>query len=165
MKTNPQSKSAGSPGSRALGQDFNSYKPSTSNYKQVHKDLIVIDSCTNLIGLDKDPQYIDWYKQGGNTAIAISVSFGPMSAVSSVSDKMQTLDQMGFMHKLFHKRDDLILVRTTADILRAKQEGKLGIKSGQGFYDYGGVSREEVLRKRDLYFIRQLKLIREVQAG
>ncbi len=43
------------------------------------------------------------------------------------------------------------------------QEGKLGIKSGQGFYDYGRVSREEVLRKRDLYFIRQLKLIREVR--
>lgn len=43
------------------------------------------------------------------------------------------------------------------------QEGKLGIKSGQGFYDYGRVSQEEVLRKRDLYFIRQLKLIHEVQ--
>ncbi|HSB05404.1 MAG TPA: 3-hydroxyacyl-CoA dehydrogenase NAD-binding domain-containing protein [Thermodesulfobacteriota bacterium] len=44
------------------------------------------------------------------------------------------------------------------------REGKLGIKSGQGFYDYQGVSRDEVLRKRDLYFIRQLKLIREVKA-
>jgi len=45
------------------------------------------------------------------------------------------------------------------------REGKLGIKAGQGFYDYQGVSRDEVLRRRDLYFIRQLKLIREVKAS
>jgi len=45
------------------------------------------------------------------------------------------------------------------------REGKLGIKTGRGFYDYQGVSRGEVLRKRDLYFIRQLKLIRQVKAS
>jgi 3-hydroxybutyryl-CoA dehydrogenase len=44
-------------------------------------------------------------------------------------------------------------------------EGKLGIKTGLGFYDYQGISRDEVLRKRDLYFIRQLKLIRDVKAS
>jgi 3-hydroxybutyryl-CoA dehydrogenase len=41
--------------------------------------------------------------------------------------------------------------------------GDLGIKTGKGFYDYSRTSREEVLRKRDLYFIRQLKLIHQVQ--
>ncbi len=43
-------------------------------------------------------------------------------------------------------------------------EGDLGIKTGKGFYDYEDISRDEVLRKRDLYFVRQLKLIREIES-
>lgn len=40
---------------------------------------------------------------------------------------------------------------------------KLGIKTGQGFYSYQEGVREKILRQRDLYFVRQLKLIREIQ--
>ena len=93
----------------------------------LHDEIVTIDGQSPLLIETHDEQYIDWYKQGGTTAWAVSVSFGPMGAVSTFTDKMQTLDQMSFMHKLFHKRDDLILVRTAADILRAKQEGKSGI--------------------------------------
>jgi len=46
---------------------------------------------------------------------------------------------------------------------RIIDEGKLGIKTGRGFYDYENESTEEILRKRDLYFVRQWKLIQEVQ--
>lgn len=41
-------------------------------------------------------------------------------------------------------------------------EGKLGIKSGEGFYEYGPSAQEDILRKRDLYFVRQLRARREV---
>ncbi len=44
-------------------------------------------------------------------------------------------------------------------------QGKLGIKAGRGFYEYAAKDRDEILRKRDTYFVRQWKLIREVAAG
>src|SRR5512134_286704 len=92
------------------------YKPSTSNYMQVHKELLVIDGCTNLTGLDKDPQYIDWYKEGGATAIVLTVSSAVMTATSNVRHKDDTLDGLGFIARLLQTRDDLLLVRSASDV-------------------------------------------------
>jgi len=43
------------------------------------------------------------------------------------------------------------------------EAGRLGVKSGAGFYDYGPEAGPEAVRKRDLYFIRQGRLIQEVK--
>jgi len=43
------------------------------------------------------------------------------------------------------------------------KDGKLGVKNGKGFYDYDSQAGLDAVRKRDLYFIRQRKTVREVK--
>ncbi len=45
------------------------------------------------------------------------------------------------------------------------QAGKLGVKNGQGFYDYDPEAGLEAVRKRDLYFLRQRKIAKQVREG
>ena len=114
--------------SRAFAQDAPpTYKPVTSNYMEVHKDLIVIDGTSNLTGYDKDVQYLDWYKQGGATAVVMTISAANMVAASNVRHKDDTLDLLGFIHKLLQTRDDIVLVRSASDIEKAKKTGKLAL--------------------------------------
>ena len=113
----------------AFGQEASTdpYKPVTSNYMEVHKDLIVIDGTSNLTGYDKDVKYLDWYKQGGATAVVMTISAANMVAASNVRHKDDTLDLLGFIHKLLQTRDDIVLVRSASDIEKAKQTGKLAL--------------------------------------
>ncbi len=58
----------------------------------------------------------------------------------------------------------LSTMQTTPEFFdRLIEERNLGIKTGRGFYEYEADARDEILRDRDLYFVRQLKLIREMQ--
>ena len=92
-----------------------------------HDEIITIDGTSPLMGENHQEKFLDWYKEGRVTAFAPTMSEGPMSSVSSLTDKLNTLDNLGFMLKLVHKRNDLIVVRSSEDVRRAKREGKLGV--------------------------------------
>lgn len=83
----------------------------------LHRDAIVIDATCPLARIHK---YVDWYREGGATAIAPTITGAAGSARTGFA-------QIGGWHRYARERDDTIIVRTAADIERAKRENKLGL--------------------------------------
>ncbi|MHB8769819.1 MAG: 3-hydroxyacyl-CoA dehydrogenase family protein [Syntrophales bacterium] len=52
--------------------------------------------------------------------------------------------------------------RTSPAVDALVQSGRLGVKSGSGFYDYGGRSPEEVMKERDLKLLKLKKFLTEM---
>lgn len=44
------------------------------------------------------------------------------------------------------------------------KEGYLGAKTGKGFYDYGGHNEEEIIKKRDILYLKMLDFLEKVDA-
>jgi 3-hydroxybutyryl-CoA dehydrogenase len=42
------------------------------------------------------------------------------------------------------------------------EKGKLGVKTGSGFYEYGGRSTEEIMKERDIKLIRLREFLKEM---
>lgn len=84
--------------------------------ESVHKDAIVIDATAPLL---QQRHYVDLYAKGGVTCVAPTVG-GKESPGSAIMALGQWL-------RFIKDRSNLIHVRTTADIERAKAQGKLGI--------------------------------------
>lgn len=83
----------------------------------LHSDSIVIDAVCPLV-MDNS-EYLDWYITGGVTAIAPSVG--------STESAPTVLTRLARWHRLIRERDDIVLVRSAADIIDAKQQGRLGV--------------------------------------
>jgi membrane dipeptidase len=84
---------------------------------RVHADSIIIDAVCPL-PMDA-PQYLDWYREGGVTALAPSVG--------STESTRVMLNRLALWHRVLQEREDLMLVRTVRDVQIAKQSGRLGI--------------------------------------
>lgn len=83
----------------------------------LHAKSIVIDAVCPLV-MD-DPQYLEWYREGGVTVVA--------PTIASTDSARTTLDRLAHWHRVLRLRDDLLLVRQVRDIELAKQSGRLGI--------------------------------------
>jgi membrane dipeptidase len=82
----------------------------------LHADALVIDgTCPLLV----DPAYIDWYRQGGVTALA--------PTVGGWDSARATLTTLAKWTRLFSERADLLLVRRAADVEIAKKTGRTGL--------------------------------------
>jgi membrane dipeptidase len=86
-----------------------------------------------------DPSYLDWYRQGGVTALA--------PTVGSTASARITLDRLAAWQRLLRERQDLLHVHRARDIEIAKQTGRLGIY----FHFQGTDPIEDNLDLIDLY--------------
>lgn len=87
------------------------------NAAELHRDTIVIDATCPLARIHK---YVDWYREGGATVIAPTITGASGSARTGFT-------QIGGWHRYVRERDDTLIVRQAADIETAKAEGKLGL--------------------------------------
>jgi membrane dipeptidase len=89
----------------------------TDSAVRLQAESIVIDGVCPLIA--DDPAFIEWYQQGGVTALAPTVG-GTESART-------TLDRLARWQRLLAERADLMLVRQAEHVEIAKQSRRLGI--------------------------------------
>ncbi len=87
------------------------------NAKELHASAIIIDATCPLA---KVPKYVDWWREGGATAIAPTVT-------GMAGDARSGFTMIGAWRRYVRERDDTILVLKAADIERAKAEGKIGL--------------------------------------
>ncbi len=87
-----------------------------NDFLELHHDAIIIDATCPLL-LEK--KNLKDYQAGGLTAVAPTVGGWHGAAM--------TLSEIGNWHSFISQRSDLILVRSSDDVRRAKQSGKTGI--------------------------------------
>lgn len=83
----------------------------------LHRDAIIIDMTCPLA---KDPRYLDWWREGGATAVAPTITGMTGNARSGFS-------MIGGWRRYVRDRDDTLIVEQSSDIAKAKESGRLGL--------------------------------------
>lgn len=87
-----------------------------AKFDRVHREAIVIDATCPLLN---DESYVSWWVEGGATAAAPSVGGSERAA--------RTLKNLARWRRIIDQDEQLILVRSAADIEKAKAEDRFGI--------------------------------------
>ena len=87
------------------------------NADELHRDAIIVDATCPLA---RKTTYIGWWKEGGATAIAPTITGMNGNARSGFA-------MIGGWRRYVRERDDTLLVLTASDIEEAKRQGKLGL--------------------------------------
>ena len=118
----------------------------------------IVNKIQNAIG----PVVMVLIGQGIATAeqidLAIKASLGVRLPIVG---GVQTLDFTGLDLVLDVGRN---LGRDNPVVAPMVERGDLGAKSGKGFYDYGGRSEEEILKKRDRKYLKMLEHLEKIDA-
>ena len=88
-----------------------------ADVRRVHESAVVIDA---VCPLASEGEHLNRYRKGGVTVVTPTIAAGPEDAIT-------TLKKLGFWHGMLSSRSDLLAIRTAADVLKAKETGKLGI--------------------------------------
>ena len=84
--------------------------------ERLHRDSIVIDAVCPLL---RDKKYVEWYAEGGCTVAA--------PTVASRDSATEAFRSIGSWQKFLRVRQDLMQIRSAADVETAKRTGKLGL--------------------------------------
>lgn len=85
---------------------------------ELHKSAIVIDATCPL--LSDDARYLEDYRLGGVTAAAPTVRANSGTSADAIK-------KFGYWNRLARERQDIVIVRHSQDILRAKESGQIGV--------------------------------------
>lgn len=82
----------------------------------LHADAVIIDA---VCPITYEKRYVDWYREGGVTVVAPTLAW--------VQNADHAFKAIASWHAFVAGRADMRLIRSTADIVAAKQAGETGI--------------------------------------